>query len=82
MANHIHDSGESNFEATSKRRKGFPSESQVKRGVRVIYRKQGAVQEAGSQRPLPVRLRMQLIRIAASAPDDTTVSDGIACFRE
>jgi len=37
MENHIHDSGESNFEATSKRRKGFPSESQVKRGVRIVH---------------------------------------------
>lgn len=36
MANHIHDSEESNFEFTSKRRKGFPSETQVKRGVRVV----------------------------------------------
>jgi len=34
MANHIHDS---NFEITSKRRKGFPSETRVKRGVRVVH---------------------------------------------
>ena len=37
MANHIHDSDESNFETISKRRKGFPSETQVKRGVRVVH---------------------------------------------
>ena len=37
MANHNHDSDESNFEITSKRRKGFPSETQVKRGVRVVH---------------------------------------------
>ena len=37
MANHIHDSNDSNFEITSKRRKGFPSETQVKRGVRVVH---------------------------------------------
>lgn len=37
MANHIHDSDQSNFEITSKRRKGFPSETQVKRGVRVVH---------------------------------------------
>lgn len=36
MANHIHDLIESNFEITSKRRKGFPSETRVKRGVRII----------------------------------------------
>jgi hypothetical protein len=28
---------ESNFEITSKRCKGFPSETQVKRGVRVVH---------------------------------------------
>ena len=28
---------ESNFEIISKRRKGFPSESQVQRGVRVVH---------------------------------------------
>ena len=37
MANHIHDSEDSNFEITSKRRKGFPSETQVKRGVRIVH---------------------------------------------
>ena len=37
MANNTHDWEESNFEITSKRRKGFPSETQVKRGVRVVH---------------------------------------------
>jgi uncharacterized protein YecA (UPF0149 family) len=37
MANHICDSHDSNFEFTSKRRKGFPSETQVKRGVRLVH---------------------------------------------
>src|SRR5881396_2049040 len=37
MANNIHDSEDSNFEITSKRRKGFPSETQVKRGMRVVH---------------------------------------------
>lgn len=37
MANHIHDPEDSNFEITSKRRKGFPSETQVKRGVRIVH---------------------------------------------
>ncbi len=37
MANHIHDSDDSNFEITSKRRRAFPSETQVKRGVRVVH---------------------------------------------
>ena len=37
MANHNQDRDESNYEITSKRRKGFPSETQVKRGVRVVH---------------------------------------------
>ena len=37
MAN-IHDTqDESTHEITSKRRKGFPSETQVKRGVRIVH---------------------------------------------
>ena len=37
MANHDQGCEESNFEITSKRRKGFPSEMQVKRGVRIVH---------------------------------------------
>jgi hypothetical protein len=37
MANHIDHLEDSNFEITSKRRKGFPSETQVKRGVRILH---------------------------------------------
>jgi hypothetical protein len=37
MANRIHDSEDSNFEITSKRRKGFPSETRVKRGMRIVH---------------------------------------------
>ncbi|HOC01293.1 MAG TPA: SEC-C metal-binding domain-containing protein [Verrucomicrobiota bacterium] len=33
----MHDSEDSSLEITSKRRKGFPSETQVKRGVRVVH---------------------------------------------
>jgi len=37
MAHNNHNWGESNFEITSKRHKGFPSETQVKRGVRIVH---------------------------------------------
>ncbi len=37
MAPSMHDSEDSSLEITSKRRKGFPSETQVKRGVRVVH---------------------------------------------
>ena len=37
MAHNNHNWEESNFEVTSKRRKSFPSETQVKRGVRIVH---------------------------------------------
>ena len=37
MANRIQDSEDSNFEITSKRCKGFPSETRVKRGMRIVH---------------------------------------------
>jgi uncharacterized protein YecA (UPF0149 family) len=37
MPNDAHDHEDSNFEFTSKRRKGFPSETNVKRGLRIVH---------------------------------------------
>lgn len=37
MRNHDHYQDQPAFEITSKRRKGFPSETQVKRGDRVVH---------------------------------------------
>jgi uncharacterized protein YecA (UPF0149 family) len=37
MANNTHDDEDASFEITSKRRKGFPSETNVKRGVRLVH---------------------------------------------
>ena len=37
MANNTHDHEDASFEITSKRRKGFPSETNVKRGVRLVH---------------------------------------------
>ncbi len=37
MAHNDQEWEESDFEITSKRRKGFPSETQVKRGVRIVH---------------------------------------------
>lgn len=37
MAKHVHQYDDSNFEITSKRRKGFPSETHVKRGTRIVH---------------------------------------------
>jgi uncharacterized protein YecA (UPF0149 family) len=47
MANHIHDADESNFEITSKRRKCFPSETQVKRGVRGVHGNKELLEKLG-----------------------------------
>ena len=37
MANHHEQIETSNFEITSKRRKGFPSETRVKRGEQIVH---------------------------------------------
>jgi len=37
MSIHIHHWEDTRFEITSKRRKGFPSETQVKRGERIVH---------------------------------------------
>ena len=37
MANHTHDGENAGFEITRKGRRGFPSETQVRRGVRVVH---------------------------------------------
>ena len=47
MANNRHDWEESNFEITSKRRKGFPSETQVKRGVRIVHGNKELIEKLG-----------------------------------
>lgn len=45
MPNKTHE--ESHFEITSKRRKGFPSETQVKRGVRVVHGVKELIEKLG-----------------------------------
>jgi len=47
MANRIHESEQSNFEITSKRRKGFPSETQVKRGIRIVHGNKDLLEKLG-----------------------------------
>ena len=37
MAHKTHELEDSNFEIISKRRKGFPSETNVKRGLRIVH---------------------------------------------
>ena len=53
MANHIYDSHDSNFEITSKRRKGFPSETQVKRGFRIVHGNKELHEKLGRNDPCP-----------------------------
>lgn len=38
---------ESNFEITRKRRKGYPSETQVKRGVRIVHGEKELIEKLG-----------------------------------
>jgi uncharacterized protein YecA (UPF0149 family) len=53
MATHIHDSDDSNLEITSKRRKGFPSETRVMRGIRVVHGNKELSEKLGRNDPCP-----------------------------
>ena len=53
-ANH-NTSTSSGFEATSKRRKGFPSEARVKRGDRVVNGDKELLEKLGRNDPCPCR---------------------------
>lgn len=55
MANRIHDWEDSYFEITSKRRKGFPSETRVKRGMRVVHRNKELFEKLGRNDLCPCR---------------------------
>ena len=48
-----HEWEESNLEITSKRRKGFPSETNVKRGVRIVHGNKELVEKLGRNDPCP-----------------------------
>ena len=50
---HKHEWEESNSEITSKRRKGFPSETQVKRGVRIVHGDKQLSEKLGRNDPCP-----------------------------
>jgi uncharacterized protein YecA (UPF0149 family) len=55
MAHNTHDWDGSNFEITSKRRKGFPSETQVKRGVRIVHGNKDLIEKLGRNDLCPCR---------------------------
>jgi uncharacterized protein YecA (UPF0149 family) len=47
MAHHNEDWNESRFEITSKRRKGFPSETRVKRGTQIVHSDKELIEKLG-----------------------------------
>ena len=47
MANHDDYTDQPLFETTSKRRKGFPSETQVKKGLRIVHGEKELVEKLG-----------------------------------
>jgi uncharacterized protein YecA (UPF0149 family) len=53
MASNIDDQNDSNFEITSKRRKGFPSETRVKRGVQIVHGNKEVQEKLGRTDPGP-----------------------------
>jgi uncharacterized protein YecA (UPF0149 family) len=47
MAHNYDENEQSNFEITSKRRKGFPSETRVKRGTQVVHGEKELTEKLG-----------------------------------
>jgi len=60
------------FEPSSKRRKGYPSETKVKRGFPRRPHPQRALRETGQEWSLSVRLRPQISRSAVCQRGITT----------
>ncbi len=53
MAHNPHVQEESNFEITSKRRKGFSSETKVKKGLRIVHGDKEHREKLGRNDPCP-----------------------------
>jgi len=64
------------FERSSKRRKGFPSETRVKRGDRKVRGRCRADRKARPQWPLPMRLSEVISSAAAWRAETTTAPSG------
>ena len=47
MAHNYNENEQSNFEITSKRRKGFPSETRVKRGAQIVHGEKELTEKLG-----------------------------------
>jgi hypothetical protein len=60
----------------SKRRRGYPSETRVKRGDRVVHGDKEFIRETRARGPLPMRVWSALSRSAASAAGGSTGSFG------
>jgi hypothetical protein len=65
------------FERTSKRRKGYPSEAQVKKGARVVHGNKELFRETGTQRSMPLRLCEVVSRTVACAAVGSMAQGGI-----
>ncbi len=53
MASYSYETEKPGFEITSKRRKGFPSETRVKRGVQIVHGEKELVEKLGRKDPCP-----------------------------
>ena len=68
------------FEVTSKRRKGFPSETRVKRGFRMIRDKE-LVEKLGRNDPCPCGSGRRFQALLPSAAATSTAPTGTTTFR-
>jgi len=63
MANQYQHSEDSNFEITSKRRKGFPSETRVGKGVRIVHGNKELSEKLGRNDLCPCGSRLRFYQM-------------------
>jgi SEC-C motif len=70
------------FEPSSKRRKGFPSETNVKRGQRIVHVDKELVEKLGRNDPCPCGSSRRFQELLSSIRSVLTASAAITTFRE
>jgi hypothetical protein len=69
------------FEVSSKRRKGYPSETRVKRGLRIVHGDKELLEKLSRNDPCPLRFREAFSRSAVCTPASTTAHPETTTFR-
>jgi uncharacterized protein YchJ len=76
------DHDQAGFELTSKRRKGYPSETHVKRGVRIVHGDKELVEKLGRRDPCPCGSGRRFQELLHARRTLSTAASATTSFRE